>query len=77
MSSLLGSALPSNVGLPHANPDLVGLQCGYWTPGGKQKKMCLRQGCGLVVKEVVEKSEVSGSKFSRDKKTRGDSSYLP
>ncbi|KAG5583525.1 hypothetical protein H5410_054152 [Solanum commersonii] len=31
-SPLLGCALPPNGGLPGANPDLVGLQCGYRTP---------------------------------------------
>ena len=34
-SPLLGSVLLHNVGLPDPNPDLVGLQCEYWTPGGK------------------------------------------
>ncbi|KAG5620328.1 hypothetical protein H5410_005546 [Solanum commersonii] len=38
-SPLLGSALPPNVGLSSANPNLVGLQCGYWTPDGKPKKI--------------------------------------
>ena len=37
-SPLLGSALPPNVGLPGANPNLVGLQCGYRTPDEKPKK---------------------------------------
>lgn len=37
--ALLGSALIPNVGLPATNPDLVGLQCRYWTLDGKPKKM--------------------------------------
>lgn len=33
-SPLLGNALPSNIGLSDANPNLVMLQCGYQTAGG-------------------------------------------
>uniref|UniRef100_M1B667 Retrotransposon protein, unclassified n=1 Tax=Solanum tuberosum TaxID=4113 RepID=M1B667_SOLTU len=47
-SPLLGSALPPNVGLPGANPDLVGLQCGYRTPGGKPTKKY------ILIKHVLQ-----------------------
>uniref|UniRef100_M1AZ97 Uncharacterized protein n=1 Tax=Solanum tuberosum TaxID=4113 RepID=M1AZ97_SOLTU len=37
-SPLLGSALPLNVELYGANPNLIGLQFGYRTLGGKPKR---------------------------------------
>ncbi|KAG5610627.1 hypothetical protein H5410_021908 [Solanum commersonii] len=46
---LLGSALPPNVGLLGVNSDLVGLQCEYQTPDGKQK----RSGITLLVLDVA------------------------
>lgn len=36
-SPLLGSTLPSNMGLSGANPNLVELQCRYQTPSRKSK----------------------------------------
>lgn len=46
-SPLLGRALPPNDGLPSANSNLVGLQCGYRTPDEKPKKKV-----GILVRYV-------------------------
>lgn len=37
---------------------------------------CCTQGCGLVVDEMVENPEVSGSELIGDKETLGDSFHL-
>lgn len=42
------------MGLPRANPDLVGIQNGYRTPGGKQKKKTKKRGTSFFYDGAVQ-----------------------